>query len=248
MGWIATLFMGVILGLLGGGGGILTVPILVGFFGIPATSATGSSLLVVGLTSLVGGIQGIVKKQCEVGSAVWIALPSMVGAIMARRFVVPSIPSSLLGVPKDHVLLSLFALLLLIVGIRMLATKKHSESETAKIPIVVSYGFLIGILSGTLGAGGGFLILPALTMLLGVELEKAIPTSLLVITLQSLAGFAGELGKPIQWNLLMSIAGVALIGMVIGLLIRDRVPRKHLQIGFAYMLFFVAIWMVSKIL
>lgn len=248
MGWLATLFMGFVLGLLGGGGGILTVPILVGFFGLSATAATGSSLFVVGLTGTIGAAQGILKKQSEIGPAIMLAIPSMIGALLSRRFLVPAIPDHILGLTKDQVLLGAFAILMVIVGVRMLMKKKEGVEPKHNPALVVAYGLMIGVLSGTLGAGGGFLILPVLTLLLGVEMEKAIPTSLLVICIQSLGGFLGEIGKPINWSLLLSVAGVALVGMVLGLLLRERAPRKTLQLAFAYMVFAVAIWMFVKIL
>lgn len=248
MGWLATLFMGFVLGLLGGGGGILTVPILVGFFGLSATAATGSSLFVVGLTGTIGAAQGILKKQSEVGPAIMLAIPSMIGALLSRRFLVPAIPDHILGLTKDQVLLGAFAILMVIVGVRMLMKKKEGIEPKHNPALVVAYGLMIGVLSGTLGAGGGFLILPVLTLLLGVEMEKAIPTSLLVICIQSLGGFLGEIGKPINWSLLLSVAGVALVGMVLGLLLRERAPRKTLQLAFAFMVFAVAIWMFVKIL
>lgn len=248
MGWLATLFMGFVLGLLGGGGGILTVPILVGFFGLSATAATGSSLFVVGLTGTIGAAQGILKKKSEIGPAIMLAIPSMIGALLSRRFLVPAIPDHILGLTKDQVLLGAFAILMVIVGVRMLMKKKEGMEPKHNPALVVAYGLMIGVLSGTLGAGGGFLILPVLTLLLGVEMEKAIPTSLLVICIQSLGGFLGEIGKPINWSLLLSVAGVALVGMVLGLLLRERAPRKTLQLAFAYMVFAVAIWMFVKIL
>lgn len=247
MGWLATLFMGFVLGLLGGGGGILTVPILVGFFGLSATQATGSSLFVVGLTSSLGAIQGLVKKQTEIAAGILIAIPSMIGAITSRKFIVPSIPERIAGLSKDQVLLGAFAILMIVVGVKMLLKKKDGTAKKQNPVLVVCYGLAIGILSGTLGAGGGFLILPVLTLFLGVEMEKAIPTSLLVISIQSLGGFTGELGKPIQWDLLLKVAAVALVGLGIGLTLRQKAPRKTLQLAFAYLIFVVAIWMIFRV-
>ena len=246
MGYLAALFMGFVLGLLGGGGGILTVPILVGFFGLSATAATGSSLFVVGLTSLLGAIQGLIKKQVELLPALLLAIPSMIGAITARKFLVPMIPSHILGLTKDQVLLTAFAILMIVIGVKMLLKKKEGPEPKHNPALVIVCGLAIGLLSGTLGAGGGFLILPVLTLLLSIELERAIPTSLAVITIQSLGGFTGELGKPIDWKLLLSVAAFALIGLGTGLLLRERAPRKTLQLAFAYLVFVVAVWMIAK--
>lgn len=248
MGWLATLLMGFVLGLLGGGGGILTVPILVGFFGLPISSATGISLFIVGLISSIGAIQGVFRKQIEIVSALLLALPSMIGALVSRRFLVPAIPNQIGRFEKDHVLLGAFAILMVIVGVRMLINSKETLEAKRNPPLVVIFGLIIGLLSGTLGAGGGFLILPVLTLFLGISLEKAIPTSLMVICIQSLGGFLGEVGKPINWTLLLSVAGVALLGMAFGLLLRNRTPRQTLQVAFAYMVLAVATWMFIKIL
>jgi uncharacterized membrane protein YfcA len=126
-------------------------------------------------------------------------------------------------------------------------TKKEGLEPKHNPILVMTYGFLIGILSGTLGAGGGFLILPVLTIFLGVRIEKAVPTSLLVICIQSLGGFLGEIGRPTPWIVLLPICGIALFGMILGLIFRERVPRKTLQTGFAYMVFSVAAWMLAKL-
>ena len=247
MAWLAVLGMGLVLGALGGGGGILTVPILVGLFGMSATEATGSSLLVVGLASSIGAIQGLIKKQIELQAALLIAIPSTIGALLARLFVVPGIPKTVLGIPRDDLLLGTFAVVMVVVGVRMLTpASKDTRVESNRLKIAI-IGLLIGLVSGILGAGGGFLILPALTLLLGVDLARAIPTSLLVISIQSLGGFAGELGKPIQWSLLGQIIAVSMAGLLAGLLVREKAPKRTLQVAFAILVFLVAGWMILKI-
>ncbi len=247
MAWIAVFGMGLVLGALGGGGGILTVPILVGLFGMSATEATGSSLFVVGIASSIGAVQGLWKKQVEVRSALLIAIPSATGAFLARKFVVPGIPENVAGLPKDDILLAAFAALMVLVGIRMLRPPGTLARAEASIAKIAGIGFLIGLVSGVLGAGGGFLILPALTLLMGVELTRAIPTSLVVISIQSLVGFGGELSKPIQWSVLWLVAAVAVTGLILGLVVRDRAPKKALQLAFAILVFLVAGWMFLKI-
>lgn len=226
----------------------MTVPILIGFFGLSIVEASGSSLLVVGITSLVGAAQGLVRKKTDLAPAFMLAIPSMIGALASRTFLVPNIPASLGGITREQILLSAFSALMLVVGLKMLM-KKVEPSPSQQSPILVAaYGVMIGLLSGTLGAGGGFLILPVLTLLLGVQFERAVPTSLLVISIQSLGGFLGELGNPIDWNLLLPITGVALVGMLVGLLLRERTSQRTLQVSFAFLVIAVAIWMISKIL
>lgn len=248
MGWLAVLAMGLVLGALGGGGGILTVPILVGLFGFSALEATGGSLLVVGLASSVGAVKGMISKEIEWKAGLSLAVPSMIGAFSARMFVVPNIPDPVLGVAKDDLLLGTFALVMILIGAKMLLPEKaEPKVETNQIKIAL-VGLVIGMVSGVLGAGGGFLILPALTLLLGIELKKAIPTSLLVISLQSLVGFSGELTRPIQWSLLGGIVGVAMLGLVLGLLVRDKAPKDVLKSSFAVLVFLVAGWMIYRVL
>lgn len=247
MAWLAVFGMGLVLGALGGGGGILTVPILVGLFGMSATEATGSSLLVVGLASSLGAIQGLIAKKVDWEAAMLIAVPSTIGALAARMLVVPNIPSLVFGIAKDDLLLGTFAAVMVVVGIKMLrptGTERDVEPKRGKTIVI---GLLIGLVSGILGAGGGFLILPALTLLLGVDLAMAIPTSLLVISLQSLGGFVGELGKTIQWGILGGVVVVAMTGLVAGLLVRNSVPKKALQVSFAILVFVVAAWMIAKV-
>lgn len=249
MGYVAVVLMGLVMGALGGGGGILTVPILVGFFGKSPEAATGASLLVVGLTASVGAITGLRRKESDLASAISLALPSSVGAFLARAFMLPAIPPVLAGVERGKWLLGTFALLMVVVGVRMLRPTPESNPDAPAKPWwwVGLIGFGIGIVSGTLGAGGGFLILPALTVLLGIELKRAIPTSLIVITLQSLVGFSGELNKPVEWPVLLPIVGIAIAGLGAGLAVRERVPKAQLQRAFAILVFGVAIWMIWRV-
>lgn len=247
MSWVAVLAMGVLLGLLGGGGGILTVPILVGFFGLPATQATGASLFVVGVASIIGGAQGALKREVDFRAAGLIAIPSSIGAFAARKLLVPNLPNTILGLSKDEFLLILFAALMVAVGWRMFRSSESNTKTEPSAALIAGLGLAIGLVAGTLGAGGGFLIVPALTLLLGVDIKRAIPTSLTVIALQSLIGFTGELGKPISWDVLLPVLGVAIVGMLVGMPLRDHAPKQHLKTGFAVLIFVVAAWMIIKV-
>lgn len=251
MQWLAVVLMGGVLGLLGGGGGILTVPILVGLFGMAPTAATGASLFVVGLTSAAGAAGPLVKKEADAKSALLLALPSSAGAFAARKWLVPAIPERIGPIGKDDLLLGGFALLMTAVGIRMLMGQSGSESESEpRSPrpwLVGLVGLGIGLLSGALGAGGGFLILPALTLLLGLEMKQAVATSLAVIALQSLIGFLGELGKPIDWALLVPVTALAMAGMAAGAYLRPRAPGQQLRLAFAILVLAVAVWMGLRV-
>lgn len=247
MSWLAVFAMGLLLGLLGGGGGILTVPILVGFFGLAATQATGASLFIVGVVSLVAAAEGFRKREVDVRAALMIAIPSAVGAFVARRFLVPSLPDPMFGWAKNDLLLGMFAALMVVVGWRMLRTTPEKPPANPATWSIAMVGFAIGLVSGTLGAGGGFLIVPALTLMLGVDIRRAIPTSLTVIAIQSLIGFSGELGQPIPWDLLLRVLGVALLGLLLGIPLRSRTPKEQLRVGFAVLIFLVAGWMIFRL-
>jgi len=240
--------MGLVLGMLGGGGGILTVPILVGFFGLAAKEATGASLLVVGSVSLIGAGQGLIRGTADLRAAITLGVPASLGAFVSRSLLVPAIPDQIAGIASDRWLLGAFALLMFIVAWRMVAPKSDTEPETKSLPFIAVTGFAVGVLSGTLGAGGGFLILPALTLLLGLEMKRAVATSLVVITIQSLVGFSGELANPQPWPLLGGMIAVAAVGLAFGLLVRDRVPKEKLQISFAVLIVAVGLWMLVRVL
>lgn len=249
MAYLAAVFMGLVLGALGGGGGVLTVPIFVYLFSQPPEVATGSSLFVVGAASLFGAASTIYKREADLTAAISIAIPSSIGTFLSRSFLVPAIPAQMLGIDRGRWLMGAFAVIMLIVGSRMLAPAKETSAAPAKSWLLTGgIGLAIGIISGTLGAGGGFLIVPALNLMLGVDLKRAISTSLVVITCQSLVGFAGELRHAIDWPTLLTVTLAAIIGMFIGIALRDRAPKQALQRVFAFMVLAMAIWVISQIL
>lgn len=247
MEWLAVLAMGLILGLMGGGGGILTVPILVTFFGMRAEAATGASLLIVGLASSVGAAQSFFRKEYDPKPVVPFAVFSVLGAFLSRKLLVPSLPLSAMGLTKDQWLLLALGVLMIVIAVRLLAPTKAAESGTKPLWVTAVAGMVIGILSGTLGAGGGFLIVPALTLLLGMEFKVAVPTSLFIITIQSLGGFAGEIGKPVPYATLWPIVGVSLAAMLIATPLRSKIPADTLRIAFAVLVLAVAAFTFSKI-
>jgi uncharacterized membrane protein YfcA len=252
MPWIAVALMGLVLGLLGGGGGILTVPILTGLFGLPVVEATGASLFIVGSTSFFGVLPSLVRKEVEVDRVLPLAISSLAGSFLSRRLVVPAIPDDIGGASKEQVLMGAFALLMVIVGVKMLLRPQPGSLEVkGKMswfdPRIAAIGFSIGLVSGALGAGGGFLILPTLTLFMGIEMKRAVASSLLVIAVQSLAGFAAELGRPIRWEILLPILGVSLLGMVIGTALRPRINDRTLKTVFGVLVLVVAAFEGSQV-
>lgn len=248
MAYAAALSMGLVLGALGGGGGVLTVPIFVYLFAQPPEVATGNSLFVVGTASLFGAISSIRKKEADLVAAVTIAIPSSIGTFLSRSVLVPAIPDYMFGIERGRWLLGAFAVIMLIVGGRMLAPPQEgAQASTKPKYVTAAIGLVIGVVSGTLGAGGGFLIVPALNLLLGVDLKRAISTSLIVISCQSLVGFSGELRNAVNWSLLGWVTLAAIIGMFVGIALRDRAPKQTLQRTFAYMVLAMSLWVIIKI-
>lgn len=211
LGYAASVLMGLSLGLIGGGGSILTVPILVYLFGVDPVLATAYSLFVVGLTSLVGSYSHFRAGNVQLRTAIVFGIPSIIAVYAVRKFIVPIIPDPVFHIrsmelSKGTLLMVLFALLMLMASISMIRPTKQKAGESKATPnylIIFLEGLLVGGLTGLVGAGGGFLIIPALVLLAGLPMKQAVGTSLLIIALKSLIGFTGDLG---QDNLLITVS------------------------------------------
>jgi uncharacterized membrane protein YfcA len=246
LGFIASILMGLSLGLIGGGGSILTVPILVYLFQIDPVTATAYSLFIVGLTALVGGGTYLQRGEVDLKTGVIFAIPSFIGVYLTRVYVVPTLPDpvfSLLGtsVSKPLLIMLVFAILMLAASISMIKsrkteTKKKELSPKARIIIISLEGLVVGGVTGFVGAGGGFLIIPALVLLVGLPMRIAVGTSLFIIAAKSLLGFLGDLQVQtfIDWPLLLKISGIAILGIFLGMAISKRIDEKLLKKGFGY--------------
>lgn len=243
-GYPASLAMGAALGLMGGGGSILTVPILVYLFGVLPLAATSYSLAIVGLVALWGAWGAYRTKELHLRTGIFFGVPGLVGVIVARRFVLPALPQSLnlfgLILGKDSLLLVLFALLMLAASFSMIrASRKLAvvsrEPGLSPSPIgLLAVGLLVGVTVGFVGAGGGFLIVPALVSLAKLEMRQAVGTSLFVISLQSLLGLLGDPAslRAIDVSLFVSIALLAVLGMSLGAKLRHRMAPERLKFAF----------------
>lgn len=224
LGWIAFLIMGIVLGLIGGGGSILTVPILVYFFSLNATQATGASLFVVGSTALVGAMVAFFKNEVKLTESLPFVLPSLAGVFIARSFLLPWTPDPIwsfrsLSFSKDIFLMCLFAILMLTASAKMIFSQNLiTEKKSASIIKVSAQGFLVGLVTGFIGAGGGFLIIPGLIFFLNFKMREASATSLLIIAMNSAVGLLSDLivnhNKP--WFLLLMASGIATFGLFVG--------------------------------
>jgi uncharacterized protein len=257
VGYVASLLVGISLGLIGGGGSILTVPVLVYLFGLQPMVATSYSLLVVGSTSLIGGINNFKKGFVNIRAAQLFGSASIATVFITRKFLVPLIPKSLFtiwgfNITESVFLMVLFALLMLLASVSMIRNKAvANESKECKkcyrLTRLLSYGVIIGIVTGLLGAGGGFLLIPALVFLMKLPMKTAIGTSLMIIALNSLVGFSGDLGRlPIDWIFLLKITAIAIVGILIGGTLGKKIHGDNLRKGFGWFVLAMGIYVLVK--
>lgn len=255
--YLAAAFIGISLGLIGGGGSILTMPVLVYLFGINPLLATSYSLFVVGSTSLIGAVNNYSKGQVNLKAALFFGTASIVTVFITRKFIVPLIPEILFSIGGYHISSALvtmvfFGMLMLVASIGMIRSKQIEEQEKEckdciKFFKLLAYGIVIGLVTGFLGAGGGFLLIPALVFLLKLPMKKAIGTSLLIISLNSLIGFVGDLGHfHIQWKFLLGVTSAAIAGLFIGSLISKKIPGEKLKKGFGWFVLVMGIYIMLK--
>lgn len=243
------------MGLIGGGGSILSVPVFAYLFKIDAVTATALSLFVVGATSSVGSISFIRQGHVNFTTAYRFGIPSILGILFSRRLVLPHLPEYIIHrwgitLTKDMFILILFAVLMLFSSIKMIQKKervrKPRETET-NYTLLVSQGLLVGIVTGFIGAGGGFLIVPALVMLLGVSMREAVATSLFIISINSLIGFASSLDKiTVDWVFLLSFTALSIIGILIGVGLSKKIEGRKLKPIFGWFVLVMGFWIIVK--
>ncbi|MDA8793738.1 sulfite exporter TauE/SafE family protein [Bacteriovoracaceae bacterium] len=255
MNYFAIIIMGMTLGLLGGGGSILTVPILVYLFHLPPTVSTGYSLFLVGASAVIGAIQYYRKGLFDVRVGIIFSLPAFVGVYLVRSFIVPNLPSLIFTigsfeVTKDILILSTFGIVMLAAGISMIRGRNDSEGEDKKLnyTLVMVEGLIVGALTGFVGAGGGFLIIPALVMLAGLPMKKAVGTSLGIIAVKSLLGFAGDIqhNPNIDWNFLGVLLFFSIIGIFLGGLVSKKIAGSKLKPGFGWFTLAMGVFLILK--
>ncbi len=247
LGYIASIFMGLSLGMIGGGGSILTVPILVYLFAINPVLATAYSLFIVGLTALVGGGFYLKKGEVDLKTGLIFAVPSFLGVYLTRAYVVPHLPDPVFtfgsqAISKSLLIMLVFAVLMVAASLSMITSKKVSSSPKADLSasnrflLISLEGLVVGGITGFVGAGGGFLIIPALVLLVGMPMKIAVGTSLFIIAAKSLLGFIGDVQHQayIDWNLLLTVSGIAIVGLFIGMALSKKFSEKTLKAGFGY--------------
>jgi uncharacterized membrane protein YfcA len=255
LGYFAAILMGIVLGAIGGGGSILTVPILVYLFGQDASVATGYSLLIVGLTASYGAVSYYRQGLIDIKAAITFAIPSIIAVYLTRAFLMPAIPDVILSTPfviqKSTFIMVSFALLMLLSAYMML-TRDNSKMKTSGKKhnplLIILEGGLVGVATGVLGAGGGFLIIPALVLLMGMEMKKAVGASLLIISLKSLIGFTGDIqaGINLDWILIAKLIAFTLFGMWLATRIANKIESNKLQKGFGIFTLVIAVFILAK--
>lgn len=254
LGYFASLFIGISLGLIGGGGSILTVPILVYFFNVNPKLATTYSLFIVGLTAAFGAIRHYKMGNIVVKSAVYFAIPSLVSLLLIRKIVLLKIPevielTSSLSMRRDLLIMVLFAFLMALASYSMIKKRKAKDTDSQIKPLqLVFIGAIVGVVTGFLGAGGGFLIIPALLFFAKMKMKQAVGTSLLIIAFNSLLGFAGDVlnGVEINYIFLLSIAFIAGIGIFIGTFLTKKMNGEQLKPIFGWFVLIMGIYIIAK--
>lgn len=254
LGYFASIIIGLSLGLIGGGGSILTIPILVYLFKIDPELATSYSLFIVGITALFGCISHYKMGNLKIKSALYFAIPSVLSILIIREVIFPKIAATLFSiasyqVSKNFLIMIVFSVLMMAAAISMIRKTKPviNAPKTNYIQLGI-IGFIVGIVTGFLGAGGGFLIIPALLFFANLPMKQAVGTSLLIIFINSSIGFGGDLyiGTPINYPFLLGITGVAFLGMIIGTKLSKKIDGTKLKPIFGWFVLVMGIYIITK--
>lgn len=257
-GYIGALAMGLLLGLIGGGGSILSVPIFVFLFKIEPVIATSYSLFVVGLSALAGSITYFKQKLVQFKTGLLFGIPSFLGVFLVRKYLVPALPTeifSLFGfvITKNILIMMVFAILMIAASYSMIKGSSGQKSQSStltknkKILLIAFEGLIVGSVTGFVGAGGGFLIIPALVILVGLPMKEAIGTSLMIIALKSLFGFLGDLQNvAMDWKFLITFSLISLVGIVIGTKLNSKINEAKLKKLFGYFVLAMGLFIISS--
>ena len=254
LGYFGALIIGVVLGLIGGGGSILTVPVLVYLLAINPVTATAYSLFVVGASALVGAFKNMQKKLVDFRTAIVFSIPAFIAVYATRKYMVPAIPESLFSIggfeiTKNIGIMLFFAIIMILASVSMIREKGKKKADAEKIsynyPLIIIEGIVVGVLTGIVGAGGGFLIIPALVLLAKLPMKKAVATSLLIIAIKSLIGFIGDVqNMNIDWIFLAIFTGLSVVGMFVGIYLNKFIDGKKLKKGFGWFVLLMGVYII----
>ncbi|TDJ05814.1 MAG: sulfite exporter TauE/SafE family protein [Deltaproteobacteria bacterium] len=252
-GYFGALLVGLVLGLIGAGGSILILPILVYLLKIPPVLGTGYSLFVVGLTALVGSYKYYKKDLVHFKTAAYFAIPASFGVFVARNLILPNMPINLFTVggftlTRDAFILLFFSVIMLFASYTMIKGRKEIKKATEVNYYSLGFkGMLVGIVTGFVGAGGGFLIIPALVVMAKLPMKEAIGTSLLIIAINSLFGFFVSMGPHvIDWKFLAIFSSLSIGGIFLGIYLNHYIPGQKLKKGFGYFVLAMGLFIIGK--
>ena len=254
LGYIGALIVGLVLGLIGGGGSILTVPLLVYLLGYNPVVATAYSLFVVGTSSMVGTYQKHKKGLVDFKTGLAFSFPSFVAVYLSRRYLVPGIPETIFSIgdyeiSKGMGIMIFFAIIMLLASISMIRKGKDEEVVSKNQPYYKTFvqGLIIGTITGIIGAGGGFLYVPALVLWANIPMKKAVGTSLIIVTINSLIGFMGDVQTlDIEWGFLLIFTLISILGIILGVFLSKFVSGPKLKKSFGFFVLIMAIYIIYK--
>ena len=256
LGYAGAMATGFVLGLLGGGGALLSIPVLVYLFKIEASVATGYSLFLVAITASIGAVQNIREKFIDYTAALYYGIPSVITVFVVRRFVMPSLPKVFFhingyAVDKNHFILFVLCLVMFIAAYKMISSANTNTDDTPHETNhfkLAFYAIFIGAFLGLVGVGGGFLMVPALIYFANVSPKKAIGTSLLLVAINSFIGFAGDVSSStsIDWKFLCIFSLFSITGVILGNYAATLIHNNKLKVYFGWFILVVAILMVVK--
>lgn len=255
IGFVLAFAVGIILGLIGGGGSILTLPILVYIMGVQAKTGTTYSLLIVGTTALIAGIQKARQDQVNFKTVLLFGLPSILSVYLTRQYLLPLVPDTIVETKtyiliKDQALMLLFAIIMLLSAYSMIKNR-HKQTDpngTINYGMIVLEGLFVGMITGLVGVGGGFLIIPALTLFARIPMKTAIGTSLMIIAINSAVGFIGDMQivVNIDWTLLISFTLLSVTGSLLGNKLAKKTDNNKLKQYFAQFVMAMGIFILIK--
>lgn len=256
LGYLSSILIGISLGLIGSGGSILTVPVLVYLFAVDPVAATAYSLFIVGFTAAVGSVTYFKKGLVNVRTAIVFGIPSIAGVFLTRAYIVPAIPAEVFSiggfvVSKSILMMVLFAVLMVAASYSMIkkTVKKEEDQGPQKFnyPFILLEGSVVGVVTGLVGAGGGFLIIPALVLLSKLPMKEAVGTSLVIIAAKSLIGFLGEGGETvIDWTLLATVTSFAVAGIFAGTYLSKKIDGAKLKPVFGWFVLLMGVYIIIK--
>lgn len=255
IGYILAVFVGITLGLIGSGGSILSVPILVYVMAVEPVLATAYSLFVVGTTALIGGIQKAKQKLVDFKKVVLFGLPTILAVFLTRKLIVPTIPDIIFStasftLSKSVLIMVVFALVMIAASVRMIKPVSEKIGDGAAVNYISIFfqGLFIGLVAGFVGAGGGFLIIPALLFMAKTPMKIAVGTSLFIVSVQSLIGFLGDIRpeQNLDWNLMLTFSAFSILGVFIGGFLSKKIEGAKLKKAFGWFVLAMGIYIIIK--